>query len=331
MNKREVLPAGDRANVLQVFEDKPAANDAWDIDIQYQDKMWEFQAEGLPRVIECGPVRVVVEQALCYGQSRIEQHIIFYADKARIDFVNRVDWQETHMLLKAAFPADILSPKATYEIAFGAIERPTHWNTSWDKAKFEVCGHRWADLSEAGYGVSLLNDCKYGWDIKDNVIRLTLLRAPTEPDPMADKGEHELTYSLLPHAGSWTDGTVQAAHELNLPLIVMQATSHAGHLESRHSFMSVDRFGVIIDTVKQAEDSDEMIVRLYEAYGARGIVHLRFDSPVEAAVEVNLLEEELGSVEVENESIRFEIKPFELRTFRVALRAPAIARTVDLC
>ncbi|HAH87947.1 MAG TPA: alpha-mannosidase, partial [Armatimonadetes bacterium] len=275
-NSREVLPKGARANILQVFEDKPSNWDAWDIELQYQDKMWEFTASKAPVVIENGPVRLVVEAELKYGKSTINQKIILYARTRRIDFETKVDWQERRTLLKTAFPVDIRSAQATYEIAYGAIERPTHWNTSWDAARFEVSGHRWADLSEPGYGVSLLNDSKYGWDIKGNVMRLSLLRSPENPDPDADKGEHTFTYSLFPHSGGWTEGTLQAGHELNVPIRACADSIHGGSLPSRHSFISVDRPGVIVDAVKQAEDSGSTIVRLYEAYGSRGPVTLTF-------------------------------------------------------
>ncbi len=319
-SEREVIPAGERANVLQVFEDKPVANEAWDIDLEYQDKVWEFAAKSAPKVLENGPVRLVLGTSYTYGSSTLDQQVIFYADSPRIDFINHVDWQERKTMLKVAFPVEVRSPKATYEIAFGAIERPTHWNTSWDKARYEVSGHRWADLSESGYGVSILNDCKFGWDIKDNVIRLTLLKSPESPDPLADKGEHDFTYSLYPHVGDWTQGTVQAAQELNLPLDGILAKSHEGELGTARSFASVDQPNVIIDTLKKSEDGDDLIVRVYEAHGARCPVKLAFDRPIASAVECNLLEVGDGPIEFKGSEIRFSIKPFELRTFRVRLR-----------
>ena len=316
---REVLPANERANVLQVFEDKPVANEAWDIDLEYQDKTWEFKAKSAPTVLENGPVRLVLGTSYTYGSSTLDQQVIFYADSPRIDFINHVDWQERRTMLKVAFPVEVHTPKATYEIAFGAIERPTHWNTSWDKARYEVSGHRWADLSESGYGVSILNDCKFGWDIKDNVMRLTLLKSPVSPDPEADRGEHDFTYSLYPHVGDWTQGTLQAAHELNLPLDGVATDSHDGELGTARSFASVDQPNVIIDTLKKSEDGDDLIVRLYEAYGARGPVTLAFDRPIASAADCNLLETDDEPVEFEGSQISLNIKPFELRTFRVRL------------
>ncbi|MHB9037548.1 MAG: alpha-mannosidase, partial [Armatimonadota bacterium] len=318
-NSREVLPKDARANVLQVFEDKPSDWEAWEVELQYQDKIWEFEAQAPPKVLECGPVRLVLGLTLRYGSSTIEQQIIFYSHTPRIDFINTVDWQDRKTLLKVAFPVDIHSTRATYEMAFGALDRPTHWNTSWDKAMFEVCGHKWADLSETGYGVSILNDCKYGWDIKDNVMRLTLLRSPEYPDPEADCGEHQFTYSMLPHTGDWTNGTVRAGYELNSPLIAVADTNHDGKLDAKHSFISVDCENVVIDTVKQAEDTDCIIVRAYEAHGSRGPVCIIFDRNIVSAFESNLLEEGDEAVCFDGREIRFAIKPFEIRTFKVEL------------
>ena len=319
VNSREVIPAGARANVLQVFEDKPSNWDAWDIELQYQDKAWEFEAQSSPKVLESGPVRLVLGIKLAYGSSCIDQRIVFYAHTPRIDFVSHVDWQERSTLLKVAFPVEVHSARATYEIAFGVIERPTHWNTSWDRARFEVCGHRWADLSESGYGVSVLNDCKYGWDIKDNQMRLTLLRSPEKPDPEADRGEHEFTYCLCPHAGDWTSGTVRAAHELNSPLMAIATDPHAGPLGPSASFVSVDNAGVVVDTVKQSEDTDVLVVRVYEAHGSRGPVVLTFDRPIGSVVACNLLEEPECPVDSNGCELRFSIKPFEVRSFLLTL------------
>jgi alpha-mannosidase len=317
-NKREVIADGCRGNILQVFDDRPSKEEAWDIELHYQDKGAEFVQEGPVKLIENGPARLVLGRTLKYGTSVLDQKVVFYANSRRIDFINDIDWQERKAVLKAAFPVSVQSCRATYEIPYGAIERPTHWNTTWDLARFEVSGHRWADLSESGYGVSVLNDCKYGWDIKDNVIRLTLLRAPEYPDPIADKGRHEFTYSLLPHAGDWTCGTIREAAELNIPLTAVQTEHRKGTLGASHSFVSVDNPKAIIDTIKQAEDSDDMIVRVYESCGSRGPVSLKFDRPISKASECNLLEAEIDSVDCDGSTLKFFIKPFELRTFKVA-------------
>ncbi|MFQ5594987.1 MAG: alpha-mannosidase, partial [Anaerolineae bacterium] len=198
LNKREVLPAGGIANQFQAFEDRPLDFDAWDIDAFFDDKMWPAEPADSVRVIESGPLRATLEVRRRILNSEYVQLISLAHNSPRLDFDTTIQWRERHILLKVAFPVDVLSPHATYEVQWGNVQRPTHHNTSWDWARFETCAQKWVDLSEGGYGVSLLNDCKYGHDIHDNVIRLTLLRSPTDPDPQADWGEHHFMYSLLP-------------------------------------------------------------------------------------------------------------------------------------
>ncbi|MDY7041502.1 MAG: glycoside hydrolase family 38 C-terminal domain-containing protein, partial [Chloroflexota bacterium] len=221
-NRREVLPIGAVANQFQGFEDRPLEWDAWDVDIFFDDKMWTATPAASVRVVESGPLRATLEIRRRILHSEYTQRISLACDSPRLDFDTIIDWQERHTLLKVAFPVEVLSPVATYEIQWGNVERPTHRNTSWDWARFETCAQKWADLSEGGYGVSLLNDCKYGHDIQGNVIRLSLLRSPTMPDPEADQGEHRFIYGLLPHAGKWDEATIAAAYALNDPLIVAE-------------------------------------------------------------------------------------------------------------
>ena len=226
-----------------------------------------------------------------FGASSIIQHISLCAGSARIDFDTDVEWQEEHKFLKVAFPVNVHSPRATYEIQFGHIERPTHFNTSWDMARFEVCAQRWADLSEGDYGVALLNDCKYGYDIHGNVMRLSLLRAPTAPDRQADRGHHEFLYSLLPHGGDFRKGgVIEHACALNMPLHVIETEPHKASLPARQSFFEVDRAGVFIEAVKHAERDEAVIVRLYEANGSRGPATLTTTLPVKHAFRADLME-----------------------------------------
>jgi alpha-mannosidase len=331
--RREVLREGARGNVLQVFEDKPVHDEAWDIDLSYQDRSWEFVADGPPEVVERNALRMILAQSLRYGRSTVEQHIVLYAHNPRIDFVTRVNWQERKTMLKVAFPVNVHSPRATYEIAFGAIERPTHRSTSWDAARYEVAGHRWADLSEGDYGVAILNDSKYGWDIEGDVMRLTLLRSPESPDPNADRGIHEFTYSLLPHRGDWRERVVYAGMELNTPLLAQVSTPHPGRLPKLRSTISVDRPNVIVDTVKLAEDGNGLIVRVYEAHGSRGPARLTFTRPIASAEECDLIEDRVADVETQGFQVCFDIRPWEIRTFRVALgeavTAGAVVRPTD--
>ena len=256
--KREVLAAGQKANQWQAFEDRPLDWEAWDIDIFYDEKMWLADPADSIEVVESGPLRACLEIKRRVFNSEITQRVYLHADSARIDFDTRINWQERRLLLKVAFPVDILSPRATYEIQWGNVERPTHRNTSWDWARFESCAHKWIDLSEGDYGVSLLNDCKYGYDIAGNVMRLTALKGAMFPDPEADLGEHHFTYSLLPHAGDWRNGTVPAAYSLNNPLIVRQVRGvpQGASDADRGSLVHVDAPQIIIETVKQAEDGD---------------------------------------------------------------------------
>jgi len=316
---REALEAGKLSNLLTIFEDIPHRESAWNIDMEYMNHYWSLDKAESVELAENSPVRAVVRVVRKFNLSTITQDIVLSADARRVDFETHVDWQETQRMLKAAFHADVLSPKATYEIQFGAIERPTHWNTSYDKARFEVCGHKWADLSEGLYGVSILNDCKYGYDIKDNCMRLTLLRASNYPDPVADKGHHDFVYSVYPHAGDWRVGdTVREAFYLNVPLESATGKGRAGGNTMAY-FLSVDQAHVAVDTVKGAEDGDGIIVRVYESQGARGQAELKFGFPVKSAMETNLMEVNEQEVAVADDTIRFYIKPYEIKTFRVKI------------
>ncbi|HEX7005349.1 MAG TPA: alpha-mannosidase [Trueperaceae bacterium] len=335
---RQVLAEGSRGNVLQAFEDKPLKFDAWDIDLYYQEKMREVDGLVEARVEEAGPLRGVLRLAWRFLDSTITQRLVVYANNPRIDFVTEVDWHESQILLKAAFPVDIRANRATFDIQFGNIERPTHWNTSWDWARFEVVGHKWADLSEGNYGVALLNDCKYGHDVKDNVMRLTLIKSPVRPDPLADKGLHRFTYSLLPHRGTWREGgVIPQGYDLNVPLLAVQPAASAptvgdgrdpepaagrvapaGPIPREFSFARSDSDNALIETVKRAEDGDGWIVRVYEAKQFRsGEVRLSFGRPLARAVECNLVEEGSAPVAHDRHSISFPLAPFEIKTFRV--------------
>jgi alpha-mannosidase len=307
--ERNVLKSGLNGNVLQIFEDKPLAHDAWDIDLYYQEKMEEVSEIASSEVVENGPLRVVIRTIWNYQNSQIEQDMIFYANNRQIDFKTKVNWHQQRKLMKVAFPVDIRTTEAIYDIQFGNVKRPTHWNTSWDMARFETVGHQWADLSEAGYGVSLLNNCKYGYDIKENTMRLSLIKAAIHPDPTADQGEHEFTYSLLPHLGDWREGqTVKQAWYLNHPL----NTVKGGFAPKEKSFVKINHNHVIIDAIKKKEDEDAVIVRLHEFEGRRGTIKLDFSLHVEKWVETNLMEQIEGP---ENTGeIEITINPYEIRT-----------------
>jgi alpha-mannosidase len=317
-NEREVLKKGQKGNVLLAFEDKPRTYDAWDINIYYEDKMWEINEVESMEVVESGPVRGALRIRKRFLDSTIEQTIYVYDNIPRIDFDTKIDWKERQIMVKVAFPVDVHTDKATYDIQYGNIERPTHWNTSWDIAKFEVPAHKWADVSEGGYGVSLLNDCKYGYDIKDSVMRLTLLRSPTEPNPDADKEVHNFVYSLYPHKGDWREGkTVLMAYSFNCPMYAKVEKPHEGMLPKEFSLVSVDKENVIIEAVKKAEDSDEIILRLYEYQNKREKGKVNLCKTIEKVVECNLMEEEIEPVEFRSTTFSFEIMPYEIKTFKI--------------
>lgn len=318
---REILKEGAIGNELQAFEDKPMSFDNWDIDIYYKEKMWRIDDIQNIEVIEEGPVRSTLKVERDFLDSKIIQKIHIYKDVERIDFETFMDWKEKDILVKTAFPIDINAKEATYEIQYGNVTRPTHNNTSWDVAAFEVCGHKWADLSEGGFGVSLLNDCKYGHDIKDGNMRLTLLKSTCDPNPDADKEEHFFTYSIYTHTGTWKEAkTVNEAYELNTPLFTKITKANEGNLEGKLSLASVNKDNIMIEVIKKAEDSDDLIIRLYEFHNKKSNVDLTFFRDIEKAVECNLLENDVQYVKINGNTINFMINPFEIKTFKVKLR-----------
>jgi alpha-mannosidase len=317
-NNREVLTAP--GNMLQIFEDRSIDGEAWEIDIFYQDKMRRVDELVETVVEETGPVRGVLRFTWRFANTTITQRVTIYHNNPRIDFRTELDWHEHQVLLKAAFPANVRATRATYDIQFGSIERPTHWNTSFDTAHYENPAHKWVDLSEGNYGVALLNDCKYGYDVKDNVLRITLHRSPTEPDPAADQGWHEFTYSLLPHAGHLRESDIiHEAYALNDPLIarLIPANAH-GDLPTAYAWAEVDTDHVVLETVKKAEDENAWIVRLYECKQYRSnAVTITFGQPIRKAVECNLLEEDETRVDYQGNQLTFPVNPFEIKTFKV--------------
>lgn len=315
-NKRDVLKPGMRGNVLRVYEDKPIYYDNWDIDIFYTEKSWEVNDVESMTWTEKGPVRATLEIIRNYSKSKIHQKIHFYADSPRIDFETWVDWKEHQQLLKVEFFVDINATEATYDIQFGNIKRPTHSNTSWDMARFEVCGHKWADVSEGGYGVSLLNDCKYGHGIKDGKMTLSLIKSGTEPNPVTDQEEHTFTYSLLPHAEGWQQANVEeASYKLNVPLYT--ATCNNGSGNGEFSLFTVSAKNVVAETVKKAEDGNGTIIRMFEDQNRRGSVTVNWADNFSEVYECDLLENNEKKLASNAKDFTFEIKPYEIKTFRV--------------
>lgn len=317
-NEREVLKKNARANLLQAFEDRPMNWENWDIDMYFSKKMYEINDLQQVEVIENGPVRCAIKLKRNFYDSEIEQIIYIYNDIPRIDFKTNIDWKEKNILLKVAFPVEVNANKATYEIQYGNVERDTHSNTSWDMAKFEVCAHKWADLSEEGYGVSLLNDCKYGHDIKDGVMRVTLLKCGTYPNAKADLGHHEFMYSIYPHEGTWREANTQRqAYNLNVPMYAVIEESHAGILPKTISTFAVDKCNCIIEVVKKQEDGEGTIVRLYEYMNKRQKITLSAFKALESVHECDLLENKIVKINHKTNSFDFELKPYEIKTYLI--------------
>ena len=317
---RETVRQGEALNRLETYEDRPYIHDAWDIAPYYSEKRYDVDALIERRLIENGPVRAVFSNRYKYLRSIICQNVIIYKDGKRIDIETEIDWQNEHIMLKAAFPVEVLSDKATYEIQFGAIERPTHYNTTWEHAKFETCAQKWVDLSESGYGVSILNDCKYGHDVHDGTIRLTLLRSATSPCVNADKGRHVFTYSIYPHSGDWREsGTTREAYDLNAPLTAIHAAGRnkQGANVCAGSLANSESPNVNIDVLKRADSGEGYIIRAYEAHGGRGRARVTTQLPVTSAYLCDMLENTISLADFSGGALEFDILPYEIKTFKL--------------
>lgn len=319
--KRETLPRGRTANNLLVFNDLPAelGLETWDLDANYRNLVRELDSPADVRIVENGPARAVVRVRRRFGQSSLTQDIVFCPHSPRIDFVTRVDWRESHKLLKVSFPVDLDNPRARYEVQFGHVERPVTTNTSWEGAMFETPAQQWADLAEPDFGLSLLNDCKHGYDVFDGALRLSLLRAPKQNDPAADIGPHEFVYSAWLHQSDVNGGgTICAGHELNQPMRVAIPTAKpAGTLPASQSLIASDRASVIVHTLKPAEDGHGLVLRVFESAGVRAACRVSLGLPIARAEEVNLVEDAAGPVRLADGALRVNIRPFQIRSFRI--------------
>ncbi|HLM16546.1 MAG TPA: glycoside hydrolase family 38 C-terminal domain-containing protein, partial [Acidimicrobiia bacterium] len=320
---REVVKRGHRANMLELSADHPIEYDAWDLDEYYANSTVDLTDATSIEIVDRGPLLTSTRVVRSFGRSRIEQLLVLRAGSARIDIVNDVSWHEDEKVLKVAMPVDVHAESATCEIQFGSVSRPTHASTSWDAAKFEVCAHRWVDVSEHGYGVALLNDSKYGHDLHRGALRLTLLRASNFPDPDADRGDHHFTYSLFPHLGDHVEGAVVAeAARLNQPIVALAAAGERMEPAAPWSVASTSNRSVVVTAVKFAEDgSGDVIVRCYEASGGRANADLFLGFDVEAVKVCDLLEraldDEVDAASIDGDAIRMRLRPFQILTLRV--------------
>jgi alpha-mannosidase len=325
-NKQLIAPSGC-GNQLQFFKDTPKDYDAWNIDPGTLDAAPQTidQADSVELVRE--GIQTLIRVKSHYQNSKFVQNISIKGDL--IDIENDIDWHESHVLLKAAFPLAASGPFATYEIPYGTIERPTTRDNSWEKAQFEVAAMRWADLSGPGgdgkqHGLSILNNSKYAYDAVGNVLRLTLLRSPKWPDPDADMGHHHFHYALYPHAGTWKEAlTVRHGYEYNYPLTAVVTTAHAGSLPAEHSFASVSPENVVLTAVKKAEDADGLIFRVYEWAGKQSTVEFHVPPGATGATVTNMMEAPEGApLAVTGDVVKAPIKPYEILTIRVSYPAP---------
>ena len=314
--KREVLEAGTVGNEIVVYEDIPKDYDAWNVESYYSRKHWKMSVKKPCMMTEAGEICAVLHTELSYESSVIEQDIAFFAHTRRIDFKTKIDWKEQQQLVKAEFHLDVMTRTAACEIPYGVMERPTHRNTSWQRAQFEMCAHRFVDLSEPGFGVALLNDGRYGHSIEDSFVSLTLLTSGIFPFPDADKGLHELTYALMPHMGDWREANV--VHEAGMlnekPILSPYKPSLL--TEEAYTMCEVSSPNVIVTSVKRAEDESGLIVRMYESSGIRTNVEWNLEGLCPKYIyECDMMEQKEREVVFDGQRAKFEIRPFEIKTF----------------
>jgi alpha-mannosidase len=333
-NNREIIEGGKEANVIELHENLPDFWDAWNIG--YTGRSWTIDEVDSIELVEDNPIRSVLRVKKSFlgltkanraptegfPSSFFTQDIILYRGSPQVDVEMAIDWWEDHTVLKVAFPFAVNADVATYEIPYASIERSTKRETEWEKARYEVPVHRWADLSADGYGVSLLNDSKYGMDIHGNVMRLTLLTSPLWPDPLADRGKHRVAYSIYPHSGDWKEAnTVRSATELNLPLvgsIIETAFPHPAENapagKEAYSFFRIDRENAVLTTWKKAESSDALVARIVETRGISGRVVVEVPWRLDSASEVDLLEDEIDKLRVKGNRVVFDLDPYEIKS-----------------
>ena len=312
--KRDIFIGKQKGNRIKLFEDRPANWDAWDIDIYYeQGLLQDVEAVSMEK-IACGEVRKGMEIDFNIGKSTIQQKIYLNVNSKQLDFETEVDWNEDHKLLRVEFEVDIYSENALFEIQYGMISRNTHRNTSEDMAKFEVAGHRWADLSEDNYGVALLNDCKYGYKIHKNEISLSLLRAPTLPDPKADRGFHKFTYSFLPHENSFSIENVhRAAVELNQKVQIFNNMKNK-NFKIPYKIMEPE---IILETIKRAEKENTKILRFYNNSNKRIVSKIPIEKNAIEIYEADLMENNLEKINNRDGQIELSFKAFEIKTIKI--------------
>lgn len=336
---REIIPKGEKANQLVIFDDKPLYWQAWDVEVYHLDTR-KVVPYGKTTILEDKEHRVsVLTEAIISDNSRIQTILsLSAAIKGRRSYVEctaNVDWYETMQFLKVEFPVDIRNTEASYETQYGIVKRPTHYNTTWDMAKFEVCCHKFADLSEHGYGVSILNDSKYGFATCGNLMRLSLLRSPKAPDAHADMGKHTIRWAILPHQGELSPTTVRAGYYFNHRMKILQApkTLDISTLMTNPVELKGDN-SLILDCVKRGEDDEDVsydssipprkgrsvIIRIYESLGGRSTGTITTTWNVKKVFKTNILEDDGEEIKIDKDgAFSITVKPFEVATYRLQL------------
>lgn len=318
--KREILQVGMCGNVLMTYEDKPFQCDNWNVEHYYTEKSWEVDNLIEAVVVEEGPLRYSLRLTYQYLDSKIIETLHFYPNHSRIDMDFKVHWHEEQIFLKLLFALELNTNEATFDIQYGNVTRNTSRNTSWDCARFEVCYHKWMDLSESGYGVSFLNNCKYGVSVEENVVGLSILKCGNYPNPNADRGEHEFSFAIYPHIGGWREAdTVGEAYRFNNPLYAVVCTDeHTDKMMKKYeALISPEKSNVVIEAMKQMEGGKDIIVRMYECYNSNGVIKCILHPDI-AAVEVcNMLEETKEQLTIREHSVEIHMKPYEIKTLKL--------------
>ncbi|HWV21938.1 MAG TPA: glycoside hydrolase family 38 C-terminal domain-containing protein, partial [Devosia sp.] len=311
---REALKSGEVGNALVAHRDIPIDFDAWDIDENFENQSWPVDNLVSAEVVEHGPYRAAIRFTWTYEASRIVQVVSLAENIAQLEFDTLVDWHEHQTLLKTGFPLDIRTDVSRAETQFGHLTRPTHANTSWDKARFETSMHRWVDLSETGFGVAALNDCKYGYDAKGSALRLTLVKSPVFPWPEADQGEHRFRYALLLHAGD-LQAVHNAATAFNLPLRLLAGGAETAPSPAPIATLSSDQ--IAIETVKAGEDGQRTILRLWETQNRAGTVTLTLPRKSRIS-QTDLYENDISVLSESTDSLELAFKPFQILTLALS-------------
>jgi len=302
-------------NSFVMYKDVPSSFDAWDIDSTYIDNPVELSEPAQIEVVSDGPLVAILRITRKLQTSTLTQEVRLLRTSRQLEFVTKIDWQERHKLLKVAFPVAIHSNEAIHEIQFGHLRRPNHASRQYDADRFEVAQQKWTALAEENRGIAVLNDCKYGVNVVGNSINLTLLRSPLAPDMTADQGVQEFTYALYAWNGAFADSKlVQQAYALNVPLTI--APGAGGDI----STFAVSAPNVVIETVKPAEDgSDDVIVRLYEAYHMATRCTLQTSLSFAGALSVNMIEEGEQPLHFADGAVELDFRPFEVKTVRMTV------------